>query len=296
MDSRPLDGSNLCFIVGSPRSGTTWLQRLIASHPRIHTGQESHVFAWYVGPQLHAWKRELKIVDDPRGGLGMKCYLRDEEFRGILKDYALNLMKPMLSDCKEGEIFVDKTPRHAFNIPEIMEVFPESRVINVLRDPRDAVASMIAASRSWSKEWTGNLTARRAARECVSFINAVENSKKIIPSGHFLQVRYEELLASTPERLGEAWRFLALDYDQELLDDAVEKNTAKATGTTGTKIPLGGEASKGGRTYVTEPAGFIRRAKEGTWKKDLSPVQKFEVWAVARRTMEKVGYEWKRPW
>ncbi|MBI3001835.1 MAG: sulfotransferase, partial [Deltaproteobacteria bacterium] len=40
------------LIVGCPRSGTTWLQRLLASHPKIITGQESHVFDNYVGPQM----------------------------------------------------------------------------------------------------------------------------------------------------------------------------------------------------------------------------------------------------
>lgn len=47
--NRPgLCGENIVFIVGSPRSGTTWLQRLLATHPQIKTGQESRIFE-YVG-------------------------------------------------------------------------------------------------------------------------------------------------------------------------------------------------------------------------------------------------------
>ena len=53
-------GSNMLFVVGCPRSGTTWVQRLLATHPRIRTGQESDVFDQYIGPQLRAWEQELK--------------------------------------------------------------------------------------------------------------------------------------------------------------------------------------------------------------------------------------------
>jgi hypothetical protein len=42
------------FLVGCPRSGTTWVQRLLACHPGIATGQESNLFEMYIGPQLRS--------------------------------------------------------------------------------------------------------------------------------------------------------------------------------------------------------------------------------------------------
>lgn len=75
MTTRPeYGGHNVVFLVGSPRSGTTWVQRLLASHPQIQTGQESHLFAAYIGPQLRAWR----AGSDPlkwsgRGAVGLEC-------------------------------------------------------------------------------------------------------------------------------------------------------------------------------------------------------------------------------
>ncbi|HEY2596345.1 MAG TPA: sulfotransferase, partial [Chloroflexota bacterium] len=75
------DGANLVFVVGCPRSGTTWVQRLLASHSCIRTGQESDLFDMYVGPLLHTWQQELRVDSSGRGGVGLACYFTDAEFR-----------------------------------------------------------------------------------------------------------------------------------------------------------------------------------------------------------------------
>src|SRR5262245_18200586 len=85
-------GHNLVFIVGSPRSGTTWLQRLLAAHAAIRTGQESKLFGSYIIAQLRAWRWEESREADPktatgRGGTGLSCYMREEEFLASLKEY-----------------------------------------------------------------------------------------------------------------------------------------------------------------------------------------------------------------
>jgi hypothetical protein len=44
------------FVVGSPRSGTTWLQLLLAQHPAVATHQETHLFHNYLGPLERAYR------------------------------------------------------------------------------------------------------------------------------------------------------------------------------------------------------------------------------------------------
>src|SRR2546423_15469034 len=98
------------MVVGCPRSGTTWVQRLLASHPQVRTGQESDLFDLCVGPQLQAWRRELDGGSSGRGGVGLGCYFREDEFVPILKRYALDLLRPMVGGLQPGEVFVEKTP------------------------------------------------------------------------------------------------------------------------------------------------------------------------------------------
>jgi hypothetical protein len=52
-------GHNLVFLIGCPRSGTTWLQRLLASHPQVRTVQETFLFPRYISPQLRGKYSEV---------------------------------------------------------------------------------------------------------------------------------------------------------------------------------------------------------------------------------------------
>src|SRR5947208_10995760 len=54
---RMADMNPFVFIVGAQRSGTTWLQRLLASHPAIAGGQESHLFSGYLAPLWQRWRQ-----------------------------------------------------------------------------------------------------------------------------------------------------------------------------------------------------------------------------------------------
>src|SRR5713226_3907199 len=74
--TRDLD---LVFLVGSPRSGTTWLQGLIASHPAVHTGPETQFFGAY-----HSVETEYLREKD--GRCGISEYLSKEAFYGLMAE------------------------------------------------------------------------------------------------------------------------------------------------------------------------------------------------------------------
>ena len=287
-------GDGLVCIVGCPRSGTTWLQRLLAGHPNVRTGQESDVFDIYVGPQLRAWRRELEPSSSGRGGVGLACYFDDPTFSAILSRYARELLEPMVGGLRAGEIFVEKTPSHALFIPEIVELFPNTRFVHVLRDARDTVASLLGAARSWGKNWAPR-RARGAAVMWVTHVRAVRDAR--LPPSQLLEVRYEDLHSSGPRALGQVVGWLGLDWEKPELERAVQANrpeVARAGG--GTPIPLGGAFGERFGPVVKEPRGFVRKAQVGAWRQDLSPLERLLVWRVAGPTMTEVGYPWPRPW
>jgi hypothetical protein len=47
---------------------------------------------------------------------------------------------------------------------------------------------------------------------------------------------------------------------------------------------------------LEEPDGFVRKARSGSWRKDLSLKDKFQVWIAARKLMNEKGYPWELPW
>ena len=285
------DGHNLVIVAGSPRSGTTWFQRLLASHPKIRTGQESNLFSQHIGPQLTAWRDAA----DPayRGGLGLGCYFVEEDFVRIVRSYLVKLLEPMVGNLGPGELFLEKTPGNALYLPEILELLPRVRVIHVLRDARDVVCSLTARE-AWLSTWAPP-NAKAAAQMWTRHVKAVRDAASKIPAGQFHEIRYETLSRTPVEVMRKTADFLGLDWDIADIEKAIESNRAsKAKEGGGTPIPLQGEAAKRSGSVVVEPEGFVRKAKSGGWEKDLSLYQKFWVWRAAHQTMEENGYHWSK--
>ncbi|WP_040666480.1 sulfotransferase family protein [Nitrolancea hollandica] len=288
------EGENIVFVVGSPRSGTTWLQRLLASHPRVRTGQESDVFR-YISPQIRTWRNHLESKRSGRGGIGLPCYFKEDEFMCLVHRYMLDLLQPMLDELEPGQIFLEKTPSHSLHLTEIAAMLPQSRIVHILRDPRDVAASLIAASRTWGNRWAPG-TARRAAHMWMQHVRPAREAARWLPQERFLEIRYEDLRHSSVETLWAVSRFLGLEWDAGQIDQAVAENDAENMRKGGgTKIPVGGEFQSISGPLVKDPAGFVRRAQPGGWKDDLSSWEKFQVWFVARRLMVEVGYPWLLP-
>ncbi|HTR40428.1 MAG TPA: sulfotransferase [Pseudomonadales bacterium] len=284
-----LTGDNLLFIVGCPRSGTTWLQRLLASHDLIKTGQESRIFE-YIGSQFRNWQQDINSPVYGRGGMGLACYLNEEEFVSIQKKYLSLLLGPMLQDLQPGQIFLEKTPEHAQFVPEIVRLLPEAKIIHMVRDPRDVTASLLAASASWGNRWAPR-RASQAIRLWWLNVNRVELAALHVAPGKFLEVRYEDLHRDPSSILADIARFLKLPWTDLEIATVVKANSAEELRMgKGTPIPIHGEHGKHGQQTVLDPENFVRKAQVGSWRRDLTWFQRLRVWQELR----KIGPRWKR--
>jgi hypothetical protein len=283
-------GRDLVFLVGAPRSGTTWVQRLLASHPRVATGQESHLFSEFIGPQLRMWRRHARAAEQERGGVGPGCYHTEDEFLRILREYMLRLLRPIRAARREAEVFLEKTPGHALFLKEIDELLPEARFIHLIRDARDVVASLLEAAGSWGSGWAPG-SARDAAALWVEHVRAARTAGLALGGRRYLEVRYEELHGDGVRVLEQLFEFLELPADRSTLEQYLSANRAEVLlSGGGTPIPVGGEFGDATGGYVREPPGFVGAARAGGWKQRLSFRQRAGVWQVAGRLMVELGY------
>jgi predicted O-methyltransferase YrrM len=275
------------FVVGAQRSGTTWVQRLLADHPAIVSGQESHLFARYLAPLWQRWQLEQQLRD--RGGrtIGLGCYLTEEELLEECRGLARRVFARLEQAKPAATILVEKTPDHGLHLPLIRLLFPDATILHVLRDGRDVVASLLDAQRRpWGRDWAPS-SARDAACRWAEWVSAIRAGLPGFRRARTL--RYEELVAAGPSALAELYDFLGVPlplpeveaiHDRWRFDassEAVRSDSLKVVGACRQAAPA-------------EPEGFFRRGRPGPWQRDLSPAEQKAVQAVAGDLLSELGY------
>lgn len=76
----------LVFVIGCPRSGTTWVQIMLCQHPRVATSQETHLFSNYVRHMYQQWQAEKSATGELRS-VGLPTLLDEKEFLDGLKAF-----------------------------------------------------------------------------------------------------------------------------------------------------------------------------------------------------------------
>ncbi len=121
-------GATPIFIVGMPRSGTTLLEQILASHSMVESTDEL--------PFLERIALEL----DKNGGYAKGlANITAEEQETYAREY-LARVEPYRK--RNAPFFIDKNPNNFLHIGLIKALFPDARIINVVRDPLDNAMSV----------------------------------------------------------------------------------------------------------------------------------------------------------
>jgi hypothetical protein len=203
------------FIVGPSRSGTTLLDTILDSHSRIAVYSESHYYPIF-RPDLHRYgdlsrpanlrrfvSDVLEVIRTKRSKIPPTTEefldaLIAPTFEGVFATM-LQLHARQQGKFRSGE----KTPHHHAYLGEILEMFPQSQVIFLMRDPRDVVLSM--------REAFGT-SLKRAIHE---WNDAFESYQRASSSVH--AVRYEEFVKTPEEHCSALCAVLGESYEPEML-------------------------------------------------------------------------------
>lgn len=213
------------FVVGVPRSGTTLLASMLSGHSRLACGPETQFFNKLSTRDLRRVTRADAWPDQAVELLSRLTLARQpvyelfghelEELRSFLSQRPANprSMLESLTKLHAHKLakprWVEKTPNHLLHLGQVRALFPDSPVIRIVRDPRDAALSM--CSLPWASQstlanaylWTYCHTASRdffATDECT------------------FTLRYEDLVAAPSRVLDEACRFLGELFEEGMLD------------------------------------------------------------------------------
>jgi Sulfotransferase domain len=201
-----------------------------------------------------------------------------------LRTFVLEGAEARFPELGENGFLVVKEPNGSVGAPLLVEALPESRVILLVRDPRDVVASLLAAQKEGS--WGAGEDAladtdpdefvrQRAGMYNASFGKAWEAYEA--HGGRKVATRYEDLRYDTLGELAKIYSSLAIPVEEEQLRRVVHKHAWE-------NIP---ERQKG-------PNKPRRKAKPGGWREDLTPEQARMVEEITTPTMNEFYPGWER--
>ena len=260
-DSSYLRPENIVWILGTARTGSTWLGSMMAKPKGYWRWREpkiGHLFGYY----FHRY-----------GERGILDYRYKEIWLRSIRSLVLGVADAKLRSgiSKQGVGYlVVQEPNGSAGAPWLLEAFPESRMIFLVRDPRDVVASQLDAAKKggWmymftvrgeQREWPDSVAdtnptafvedmANRYMRDIGYVKQAYDHHK-----GPKVLVRYEDLRADTQGTMKRMYSALGLRVKERELARAVDKHAWESIA----------EDEKG--------EGKLRRkAKPGGWKEDLT--------------------------
>jgi len=267
------------FIIGCPRSGTTWMQLLLAQHPQVATSQETHVFNNYLGALARCWAGE---GERPlRRKTGLRSLLSEDEFYALCRDFATGVFEKIAEHNDACELIVEKSPDHIRSAELILRVFPDAFFLQVIRDPRSVVSSLRTAGRTWGRDWAPSSTAGCAAR----WVSDVRTGRAIAElTDRYREIQYEDLLARGVDELEAILEWLELPADRSFCEEAVERCRFE-------KLKKGSAEVEAPWALTNEPEGMYRRGAAEGWREDLSNADLKVIEHIAFDLMRRLGYE-----
>lgn len=247
--------TELIFIVGNSRSGTTMFSKMLGNHPEIFTFSELHFFerisvpgkgsGWFDIEKAADVFSDLLSIQRESGLLGQRepgRYRQEASayLKGLGKDrfpeQELLRLFLLYETGKNGKkIACEQTPRNLFYVREILDAYPGAKVINLTRDPRDVLLSQ---KYRWMRGAMGqtNFPMREKIRSWINYHpytisrlwrSCIKQAQRLEGTPRFCSLRFEDVTVRPEAEMKRACAFLGVEYVDAMLDIPVEGSSVQ---------------------------------------------------------------------
>lgn len=220
MTDQPTPQGPPLFLVGCVRSGTTLTRDLLRRVPGVICPEETHFLRWaepfrtpasmppHTKNQVLRQHRDIDGVDEATfSDLLSNSHSRADLQRGYMAAFA------KAKDVTGEYRWIDKTPQNIYGAALILAEFPDARLLHIVRNPLNVVASMQLGRQVSVRDIHGAINYWCEAVQIASTLH------KAAP-GRIMDIRYEDLVADVPGTMARILEFAQLSAPGGLFNPA----------------------------------------------------------------------------
>ena len=192
------------FILGMPRSGTTLIEQVLASHSSVYGGDELK-FLLLVSEEARLKKGAQEMVDLVRT-------LTPDEKARMGQSY-LDRARALSADAR---FITDKMPFNYYLVGLIPLILPNAKIIHSRRHPLDICFSNFARLFNEGQAFSYDLA--ELGREYVRYDQLMTHWHKVLPDGLILDVQYEDMVSDIDAQARRLIDFCGLAWEDQVLD------------------------------------------------------------------------------
>lgn len=214
------------FIVGMPRSGTKLLREILNRHERIRIPDTETEFLPYLASQwqqlgnlkdrkqFHAlYRRAMQFPFFRYRRAQGRDIDEDEWYRACTSFTVASVFEALIRvDAGLGEqqdgIWGDKSPSYVRHIHLLQRLYPQGKIVHIIRDVRDYCRSM---QRAWGKN-----PVRAACRWNDALLRTATATRDLAEC--YVEVRYERLLEDPETEMERLCAFIGIGFDSDMLN------------------------------------------------------------------------------
>ncbi|WP_421764125.1 sulfotransferase family protein [Ekhidna sp.] len=200
------------FLFSLPRSGSTLVQRVLASAKEI----ETHPEPWLLLPLFYMTKEVYaeynhKTVNDAISAFIEQLPKKEFDIKTAIVEFATSLYAKA-TKSPNAKYFLDKTPRYSLISDDIIDAFEEGKFIFLWRNPLAVITSI---NHSWADgKWNAYRYYVDLYKGLLTNISAFKKNQDKVVS-----VRYEDLVIGSTESWQEIFDYLKTPFDKQYLTD-----------------------------------------------------------------------------
>ncbi|MFT6541619.1 MAG: tetratricopeptide (TPR) repeat protein [Maricaulis maris] len=198
------EGRSPIFLVGFPRSGTTLLEQILASHSAVTSSDEAALLQPILdeaGDSTESLRRFFAALPRNRARLQSEYWERVDRMA-----------------TPGSAVFIDKLPLNLPWLGVIGHVFPNARIILALRDPRDAVFSTFKRLFRLNTAMLRTHTLADTVALYDAAMAAADAGRRIAPDLRVTELRYEDLVIDMKDEIARVLLALGLEWESEMAD------------------------------------------------------------------------------